>query len=249
MPALTSGLGGAATGMIGLGGATTTATGAMVAKTSALRAALPLISRLGVIGAIVGTALLVYANNTFGARDAINALGAALGKIIPAFKAIGEGLVAVAGYLGLTGESAEKVTTHFDNARKGFADMAKGWDTTGNQIRSFFGKLAKDIVKALKLDEISNAFQEAFADVVSQAGQLGADIAAALDNSPIVQWAKATGTAIYNAMKAGVAPISQYLSTLSPQKNVNPTTGIASTNNQMSKKALDTIATVYKQGK
>lgn len=141
MPSLVSGLAGGAAGMTGMTTATTGATAATVAKTSALRAALPLISRLGVIGAVVGTALLLYANNTFGARDAINALGVALGKLLPGFQAIGDALVGLAGQLGLTGEEADKISEHFANAKKGFDDMAKGWDAAGDRIRTFFGVL------------------------------------------------------------------------------------------------------------
>ena len=48
----------------------------------ALSAALPLISRLTVVGAIAGTALALYGTNTLGARDAVNNFGRTIGQQI-----------------------------------------------------------------------------------------------------------------------------------------------------------------------
>lgn len=79
----------------------------------------------GLIAAGVGLAL--YSANTNGARDAVNEFGVSIGSLHPVLKGIGDGLVGVAGSLGLTGETATQTKGHFEDMNKAFDDAGAGW--------------------------------------------------------------------------------------------------------------------------
>jgi hypothetical protein len=79
----------------------------------------------GLVAAGVGLAL--YSANTNGARDAVNQFGVVIGSLNPVLKGIGDGLVGVAGSLGLTGETATQTKGHFEDMNKSFDEAGKGY--------------------------------------------------------------------------------------------------------------------------
>jgi len=126
----------------------------------------PLTSRLGLavgtlsrglliaspaIAAVAG-GLILYANNTGGARDAANQFGAAIGNQLPILKPFGELLVGIAGKLGLTGESADEVAIHLERAGIGFSNMGTLWNNTIagliNSSDEFSQKVGQNLLKA-----------------------------------------------------------------------------------------------------
>lgn len=76
---------------------------------------------VGIVAAVAaaGAAIAAYGTNFMGFRDMVNGAGKALGDMNPIIKIIGDGLVGLAGTLGLTGETAEQTKGHF-------IDMALG---------------------------------------------------------------------------------------------------------------------------
>ena len=69
--------------------------------------------------AVAAAALAAYGTNFMGFRDIVNDTGKSIGDMNPILKIVGDGLVGLAGTLGLTGESAEQTKGHF-------IDMAMG---------------------------------------------------------------------------------------------------------------------------
>ena len=106
------------------GGATMANSGTAASKFGGVLGSLGLVvGRVAIPLAIITAALAVFATNTFGARDAANQFGASVGNYLQVLKPFGELLSNIAGRLGLTGESADQVTIHFEKATQGFAHM------------------------------------------------------------------------------------------------------------------------------
>ena len=100
---LTKVIGGVA-GAIGLG------VGAFVALVAAVAAA--------------GVAIVAYGTNFMGFRDIVNDVGKSIGDLHPILKIAGDGLVGLAGTLGLTGETAAETKGHFIDMALGIKEQS-----------------------------------------------------------------------------------------------------------------------------
>jgi hypothetical protein len=90
-----------------------------------------LIGGLGAAIGIAAVALGVISTNTFGARDALNALGQSLGDTLPPLQGV---LVAVQNFavdIGLAGEDAKAQVTNFKSLSDQIVEMAENMDAAG----------------------------------------------------------------------------------------------------------------------
>ena len=92
---------------------------------------------LAIAAAAGAIAITAYATNAWGFRDAVNGVGQAIGNAVPILSPFLEGIVGIAGALGLTGETAEQTKGHFTNMTNGFQNMGTLWnDTVANMQKS-----------------------------------------------------------------------------------------------------------------
>jgi hypothetical protein len=103
----------------------------------------------GLAAATIGLAM--YSTNTLGARDAVNQFGVTVGGLHPVLKGLGDGLVGIAGSLGITGESAIQTRGHFSDMHEAFDDAASGWKKTVDSMIKDSNRLVSEIGKALGL--------------------------------------------------------------------------------------------------
>jgi len=121
---------------------------------------------LGIAAAAGGIAIAAYATNAWGFRDAVNGVGQALGAAVPILSPFLEGLVGIAGALGLTGETAEQTARHFSNMTGGFQNMGTLWNDTVANMQASNNVLIKSVGDTAAV--LSADFAKAFGDFQNQ---------------------------------------------------------------------------------
>ncbi len=101
--------------------------------------------------AAVAVGLTLYGTNAGGARDMTNAFGVSVGKLHPILEGIGQGLVGIAGAMGLTGESADQMNHHFEESGDAFAQFADDWHSAVESMKSDTNDLVSSIGSGLAL--------------------------------------------------------------------------------------------------
>ncbi len=207
---------------LGLGNGANQVTASVTGMGTGMSTAGKFASGLGIAAAAASAAILVISTNAFGARDALNAWGEALGNAIPPLEGLLVGVQNFAVDIGIAGDDAKAQVTNFQSLEEQIVSMGTSMETAGAQMETSASAMTSMAGGALK--ELGTQFKTSGSIIVTETSGWGSaldEFSAALGRQDwgtaldlLISGFESVGTVVVEALRIANAAIDVGMSTI-----------------------------------